>query len=326
MRLAIRTRHYSRQTEKIYIHWARQFILFHDKRHPAEMGADEVQRFLSSLAVDRQMSASSQNQALSAILFLYKRVLKLDIGWVEGVIRARRTRNIPVVLSRNEVQRLLGQLDKRHRLMAMLLYGAGLRVLECVRLRVKDIDFDRNEIVIRRGKGNKDRRTMLPSSVRESLQRHLAKGQRAHRNACRQGLGRVLLPDALARKYPNAETEWAWQWVFPATRITLESSTGRPFRHHLHQSALQKSVKMATRRARLTKPATCHTLRHSFATHLLESGYDIRTVQELLGHKDVKTTMIYTHVLNRGGCGVLSPADTLQFPTGPNPPETGSDD
>ncbi len=325
VRLAIRIRHYSRRTEKVYILWVRQFILFHDKRHPAEMGMEEVQRFLTSLAVQRRLSASSQNQALSALLFLYKRVLNKELGWVEGVVRARRTRHIPVVLSRDEVRTLLDQLDERHRLLGMLLYGAGLRVLECVRLRVKDIDFERNEIVVRRGKGKKDRRTMLPCSVKEPLRRHLARLRKIHQRECNQGLGRVLLPRALARKYRNAGREWPWQYVFPAGRITVEQETGLPFRHHLHESVLQRAIRDAVRRSGLTKPATCHTLRHSFATHLLESGHDIRTVQELLGHSDVKTTMIYTHVLNRGGLGVLSPADTLAHPQEPRPRQKSQD-
>ncbi len=326
VRMTILIRHYSRRTEKAYTDWIRQFIRFHHKRHPAEMGGDEVQRFLTSLAVDRRLSASSQNQALSALLFLYKRVLRLDIGWIEGVVRAKRSRHIPVVLSRSEVRALLDQLDERRRLLGMLLYGAGLRVLECVRLRVKDVDFSRNEIVVRQGKGAKDRRTMLPAAVKEPLRRHLKQLRRGHERERRRGLGRVLLPRALARKYPNAEREWAWQYVFPATRVTVERQTGLPFRHHLHETVLQRAVRDAAIRAGLTKPATCHTLRHSFATHLLESGHDIRTVQELLGHRDVKTTMIYTHVLNRGGLGVLSPADNLAPPPGPDPLREGPND
>jgi integron integrase len=311
LRQAIRTRHYSRRTEEAYAAWVRRYILFHGKRHPAMMGAEEVGRFLTSLAVDRRLSASSQSQALSALLFLYQDVLGMKIAWVQDVVRARSSKRLPVVLSREEVRALLDQLHGTRRMMASLLYGAGLRLLECVRLRVKDVDFSRGEIVVREGKGTKDRITMLPEAVRAPLAAHLERVKRRHERDLAAGHGRVLLPHALARKYPNAEREWAWQFVFPASRLTLERETGLLFRHHLHESVLQRAVKEAVRRAGIPKPATCHTLRHSFATHLLEAGYDIRTVQELLGHRDVSTTMIYTHVLNRGGRGVLSPADRL---------------
>jgi integron integrase len=320
----VRARHFSRRTEEVYVRWIRHFILHHGKRHPAEMGEEEIRAFLTSLAVDRHMSASSQNQALGALLFLYKQVLRMEIGWVDGVVRARRTRRLPVILSGGEVQAILKHLTGDRHLMALLLYGAGLRTMECVRLRVKDIDLDRNQIVVREGKGKKDRFTMLPAVAREPLQRQLARARRLHGRDLRRGRGRVLLPDALRRKYPHAEREWAWQYVFPATRITIERATGLPFRHHLHESVLQRAVRAAVRQAKITKPATCHTFRHSFATHLLESGYDIRTVQELLGHRDVKTTMIYTHVLNRGGRGVQSPADGLPDPA-PQPAEPPAD-
>jgi integron integrase len=311
VRQAIRTRHFSRRTEQAYVGWIRRYILHHRRRHPAEMGQAEVREFLSALAVRHRLSAASQNQALCAILFLYGKVLRKDLGWVKDVVRARRGRRLPVVLSREEVRKILAQLHGPRRLMATLMYGAGLRVLECLRLRVKDIDFGRNQIVIRQGKGRKDRITMLPAAVQPPLARHIAAVRRLHERDLRQGAGRVLLPDALARKYPNAEKSWAWQFVFPASRLTVERETGIPFRHHLHESALQRALHHAVLAAKIPKRATCHTFRHSFATHLLEDGYDIRTVQELLGHSDVKTTMIYTHVLNRGGRGVLSPADKI---------------
>jgi len=318
VRDTIGTLHYSRRTEEAYLGWIRRYILFHGKRHPETMGADEIGRFLTHLAIGRRLSASSQNQALSAVLFLYREVLRKDIAWVENVVRAKPTRRLPVVLTREEVGAILAQLRGTSRLMATLLYGSGLRLLECVRLRVKDLDLARGELVVREGKGSKDRITMLPATVRVPLAAHLERVKRQYEQARRAGDGRVLLPHALARKYPNAEREWAWQFVFPASRLTRERETGRLFRHHLHESVLQRAVKEAVRRAGIAKPATCHTLRHSFATHLLEAGYDIRTVQELLGHRDVSTTMIYTHVLNRGGKGVLSPADRLwrDVPTG----------
>ena len=311
VRQAIRTRHYSYRTEKAYIHWIKRFIFFHDKRHPTEMGEAEIGRFLSSLATDSHVSASTQNQALNALLFLYRQIVKKDIGYVDGVVRAKRPHRLPVVLTRQEVRTILGCLDGSDWIMVMLLYGAGLRLMECLRLRVKDIDFASNQIVVRAGKGDKDRHTMLPAAVKEPLAKHLDLIKQQHQRDLERGLGRVALPNALERKYPNAGKEWGWQWVFPAASHYIDKVTGERRRHHLHESVLQKAVKEAVREAGLSKPASPHTMRHSFATHLLEDGYDIRTVQELLGHADVTTTMIYTHVLNRGGKGVFSPADRL---------------
>ena len=311
LRQAIRLRHYSRRTEEAYRGWIRRLIGFHGRRHPAEMGEREVTAFLSSLAVERRVSASTQNQALSAILFLYAHVLGKELDWLEDVVRAQAPPRLPVVLTRAEVRAVLNRLDGPSRLAATLLYGAGLRLLECLQLRVKDLDFGRNEIVVRSGKGGRDRLTMLPGSAKEGLLRHLETVQIQHRDDLRRGAGWVELPDAFGRKYPNARRDWVWQWVFPATRHYVDAATGEHRRHHLHESVLQRAVKIAVLKAAIAKPATCHSFRHSFATHLLEDGHDIRTVQELLGHKDVSTTMIYTHVLNRGGRGVLSPADRL---------------
>jgi integron integrase len=311
VRHAIRMRHYSPRTEEAYVHWIKRFIFFHDKRHPQEMAEAEIARFLSSLANDSHVSASTQNQALNAILFLYRQVLRKEIGYVNGVIRAKRTKRLPVVLTRQEVRSIFGCLHGSDWIMVMLLYGAGLRLMECLRLRVKDIDFTSNQIVVRASKGDKDRHTMLPAAVKEPLAKHLDLIRRQHQHDLERGLGRVALPNALERKYPNAGKEWGWQWVFPATSHYTDKVTGERRRHHLHESVLQKAVKEAVQKAGVSKPASPHSLRHSFATHLLEDGYDIRTVQELLGHKDVSTTMIYTHVLNRGGRGVNSPADRL---------------
>jgi integron integrase len=311
VRHAIRTRHYSPRTEETYFHWIKRFIFFHNKRHPSEMAESEIARFLSSLATESRVSASTQNQALNALLFLYHQVLGKEIGYVNGVVRAKKAPRLPVVLTRGEIQALLGFLNGSEKIMATLLYGAGLRLMECCRLRVKDIDFSQNQIIVRGGKGDKDRYTMLPAVVKDLLIRHLDDGKRQHQNDIEKSLGRVVLPNALDRKYPNAGQEWGWQWVFPATRYYVDRETGRQYRHHLHESVLQKAVREAARSAGIAKPATCHSLRHSFATHLLEDGYDIRTVQELLGHRDVSTTMIYTHVLNRGGRGVQSPVDRL---------------
>jgi integron integrase len=311
VRQAIRMRHYSPRTEETYVHWIKRFIFFHNKRHPAEMGEKEIARFLSTLASELHVSASTQNQALNAILFLYRHVLSKDIGYVDGVVRANRPKRLPTVLTRQEVKSIFGCLDSSDWLMAMLLYGAGLRLMECLRLRVKDIDFTSNQILVRAGKGDKDRHTMLPGAVKEPLAKHFDLIRRQHQRDLERGMGRVALPNALERKYPNAGKEWAWQWVFPATSHYTDRVTGQRRRHHLHESVLQKAMKEAVRNAGIPKPASPHTLRHSFATHLLEDGYDIRTVQELLGHRDVSTTMIYTHVLNRGGRGVNSPADRL---------------
>ena len=309
VRRAIQTRHYSYRTEKAYVHWIKRYIFFHNKRHPNEMAEAEIAQFLSSLASGSHVSASTQNQALNALLFLYNEVLEKKIGLIQGVVRANRPKRLPVVLTKEEVKRILNCLENTPWLMALLLYGAGLRLLECCHLRVKDIDFARNQIVVRAGKGNKDRYTMLPTTVTEPLRQHLQAVKRQHEEDLKRGLGRVALPDALERKYPNAGKEWGWQWVFPATSHYVDRLTGEKRRHHLHETVLQKAFKEARIKAGIFKPAGCHTFRHSFATHLLEDGYDIRTVQELLGHNNVSTTMIYTHVLNRGGKGVRSPVD-----------------
>jgi integron integrase len=315
VRAALRARHYSRRTEEAYVAWITRYIFFfHAQRHPAEMGAEEITRFLSSLAVDGRVAASTQNQALSALLFLYRDVLEVDLPWLDGIIRAKRPHRLPIVLTRDEVRAVLQRLEGVPRLMACLLYGAGLRVLECCRLRVQDVDFATNQIVVRSGKGAKDRVTMLPAAVKPDLARHLEGVRRQHQHDLQHGAGWVELPDALARKYPNAGREWAWQWVFPATRIYRDGVTGQVRRHHLHESVLQRAVKAAVRQAGIAKHGSPHTLRHSFATHLLEDGHDIRTVQELLGHRDVSTTMIYTHVLNRGPGAVRSPADRMFSP------------
>jgi integron integrase len=311
VRQALQTRHYSRRTEKTYVAWIRRYILFHGKRHPAEMGAPELSRFLSWLAVDGKVAASTQNQALSALLFLYQEVLDLDVPWLDDIVRAKRPQRLPVVLTREEVRAVLHRLEGVPRLMGYVPYGAGLRVLECCRLRVQDIDFGANQIVVRSGKGDKDRVTVLPSTVKTALARHLAGMREQHQADLQDGAGWVELPTALMRKSPNAGREWVWQWLFPATRIYTDRATRQRRRHHLHESVLQRVVKSAVRRAGIAKRATPHTLRHSFATHLLEDGADIRTVQELLGHRDVTTTQVYTHVLNRGPSGVRSPVDGM---------------
>ena len=311
VRAALRTRHCSPRTEKAYAGWIRRFILFHGKRHPAEMGAEEITRFLSALAIERNVAASTQNQALSALLFLYKEVLEQELPWLGEIVRAKTPVRIPVVLTRDEVQAVIAALDGPVRLAALLLYGAGLRLLEAAQLRVKDVDFARHQITVRAGKGAKDRVTMLPAAVARDLAKHLETVRDLHAADLRAGAGWVELPWALGRKYPNAGREWIWQWVFPATRTYLHRESGQRRRHHLHESVLQRAVREAVRSKGIPKRATCHTFRHSFATHLLEDGADIRTVQELLGHRDVSTTMIYTHVLNRGPAGVLSPADRL---------------
>jgi integron integrase len=313
VRLAIRARHYSRRTEKAYVAWTRRYVLFHGKRHPSEMGAAEMTQYLTALATQGNVSASTQNQALSALLFLYRDVLEHEVPWLDDVVRAKRTARLPVVLARDEVRAVIRQLRGTPRLMAILLYGAGLRLLECARLRVKDIDCPRNQLIVRAGKGDKDRAAPLPAVASAALAAHLEVVKRQHDADLRQGAGWVELPWALARKYPNAGREWAWQWVFPATRIYVDRETGQRRRHHLHESVLQRAVKEAVARAGIPKRATCHTLRHSFATHLLEDGRDIRTVQELLGHRDVATTQIYTHVLNQGPAGVRSPADHMDL-------------
>ena len=311
VRHAIRIRHYSLRTEEAYVQWIKRFILFHNKRHAREMGPAEVTQFLSDLAVNRHVAASTQNQALSAILFLYQAVLKQEIGWVVDVVRAKKPRTLPVVLTREEVKSVLSHLFGSTWLMVNLLYGSGLRLMECIRLRVKDVDFAYNQIVVRDGKGNKDRITMLPLNVKTPLQRHLQDVKRLHERDLKEGCGNVYLPYALERKYPYANREWPWQYVFPAAKRSIDPRAGIERRHHVNKLVLQRAVKEAMRKAGIPKAASCHTFRHSFATHVLEAGYDIRTVQELLGHKDVSTTMIYTHVLNRGGRGVQSPVDLL---------------
>ena len=316
VRAAIRTRHYSPRTEEAYSGWIRRFIVFHGKRHPLELGEPEISAFVSHLA-SRGVAASTQNQALSAVLFLYQEVLGRRLERMDTIVRAQRPARLPVVLSREEVAALLSQLHGTVWLMASLMYGTGLRLLECVELRVKDLNFDRGELVVRDGKGGKDRVTMLPGALRTALVEHLRQRRTVHETDLAGGRGSVALPSVLRKKYPNAEREWGWQWVFPATRFYVDRETREHRRHHLHESVLQRAVKEGARAARLTRPATCHTLRHSFATHLLEAGYDIRTIQELLGHRDVSTTMVYTHVLNQGGRGVRSPLD--QLPSHPRP-------
>jgi integron integrase len=311
VREALRSRHYSKRTEQTYVHWCKRFIFFHKVRHPAEMAEREVNQFLTHLAVKDKVSASTQNQALSALLFLYRYVLDRQLGQLGDVIRARKSKRLPVVLTRDEVRAVLNNLKGEQRLIAVLMYGTGMRLMECLRLRVKDVDFGSGEVLIREGKGDKDRRTMLPERVKASLQLHLERVKQLHARDLADGYGRVPLPYALSRKYPNASAEWGWQFVFPQAKRWLNPKTKEQGRHHVDASLIQKAIKTAVREAGIAKPATSHSLRHSFATHLLEDGYDIRTIQELLGHKDVATTMIYTHVLNRGGKGVRSPVDAL---------------
>jgi integron integrase len=305
----IRVKHYSIRTERTYLDWIKRYILFHDKRHPKDMGASEVTAFLTHLAVVGQVSSSTQNQALSAILFLYREVLGIELPWLNDVVRAKLSQRLPMVLTRSEVRAILDRLSDDYALMGQLLYGTGMRLMECVRLRVKDVDFERLEILIRDGKGAKDRITMLPSSIVPLLQAQLLKRRALFDDDGRAGKVSVYLPDALAVKYPNAPREWGWQYVFPAGKFSVDPRSGIERRHHVDEKLLQRAVKRAVQAADIAKPATPHTLRHSFATHLLEAGYDIRTIQELLGHKDVQTTMIYTHVLNKGGRGVKSPLD-----------------
>ena len=311
LRDALRARRYSPRTEQAYRRWVVRYVRHHGMRHPAELGEVEINAFLTHLAVHGKVAASTQNQALAALLFLYRHVLQREVGELGEVVRARRARRLPVVLSRDEVRLVLGRLDGDRRLVAAMLYGAGLRLMECLRLRVQDVDVERCEIMVRDGKGAKDRVTMLPASLRSSLVAHLGEVERIHRADLAAGWGRVVLPTALDRKYPNAPAEWRWQWVFPQANRWVNRITKEEGRHHVDASLVQKAVREAVVAAGLTKRATCHSLRHSFATHLLEDGYDIRTVQELLGHSDVKTTMIYTHVLNRGPSGVRSPVDAL---------------
>lgn len=311
VRDALRRRHYSYRTEKTYLHWVRRFIYFHNKRHPRDMAEPEVARFLTYLAVERQVSASTQNQAFNAILFLYKQVLEREIRLIQGVVRAKRPERLPVVLTREEVNAVLTRLSGRDRLMACLMYGAGLRVTECLRLRVKDIDFGMNQIVVRDGKGQKDRVTPLPVAVVPALRQQIVEVRRVRDADLAEDYGEVSLPFALERKYPNASRELAWWYVFPASQRSRDPYSQRIKRHHIDDSVIQRAVKQAIRSTGIAKPASCHSFRHSFATHLLASGQDIRTIQELLGHSDVSTTMIYTHVLGKGARGVASPLDTL---------------
>lgn len=310
LRRAIRLRHYSPRTEIAYEGWTRRFLRFHGMRHPRELTEVHITRFLSHLS-ERGSSASTQNQALNALAFLYGQVLGIDLPRLPDIVRAKRPLRLPTVLSRDEVADLLAQLHGVEWLTASLLYGGGLRLMECVELRVKDVHLTRGELVIREGKGGKDRVTMLPRLLLEPLTTHLQQRQRLHERDLKDGRGSVALPGNLRAKYPRAPFEWGWQWVFPATRFYLDPVTQERRRHHLHESVVQRAVKTAARAAGIARPAGCHTLRHSFATHLLEGGYDIRTIQELLGHRDVSTTMIYTHVLNQGGRGVRSPLDVL---------------
>lgn len=309
VRTVIRLLHYSLRTEQSYVNWIRQYIIFNHKRHPAELGAVEVTAFLSDLAVSRNVSASTQNQALAAILFLYRHVLKQELPWLEDVERAKRPVRIPLVFTPEEVGSVLSHLSHITWLMASLLYGSGLRLRECLSLRVKDLDFPYQQILVREAKGAKDRRTMLPRALVEPLKQQLLRVKALHESDLREGFGSVYLPYALAKKYPRASREWSWQYVFPSAKLSVDPISRETRRHHVNASVLQRAIKEAVRAAGISKPGSCHTLRHSFATHLLEDGYDIRTVQELLGHKDVRTTMIYTHVLNRGGRGVRSPLD-----------------
>lgn len=310
LRSRIRAKHLSPRTEEAYASWASRYIRFHQGRHPVHMGAPEIDAFLTYLSARRGVAASTHNQAASALVFLYREVLGLDVGRPGRVVRARTPSRLPVVLTPTEVRAVLDRMQGTHRIIATLLYGSGMRLMECMRLRVKDVDFERREITIREGKGDRDRVTMLPDAVRAELGRQLQIRRDQHDRDVQSGAGWVVLPSALERKFPHAGREWAWQWVFPATRINFDHGSGRRRRHHLHASCVQRAVTEAVRRSGIPKRATCHTFRHSFATHLLEAGYDIRTVQELLGHRNVRSTMIYTHVLNRGGLGVRSPADT----------------
>ena len=307
----IRLKHYSIRTEQAYVDWIKRFILHFDKRHPRELGAAEVEAFLTHLAVAGNVAAATQNQAKSALLFLYREVLETELPWLDNVERARTPKRLPVVLTREEVQGVLGRLTGTHWLIASLLYGAGLRIMEGLRLRVKDVEFSRREILVRDGKGFKDRVTMLPAALAAPLAEHLERVKALHGRDLAAGRGAVYLPYALERKYPGAARDWAWQYVFPSANLSADPRTGIERRHHLQDQAVQRAMRQAVRDAGVNKPATPHTLRHSFATHLLEGGYDIRTVQELLGHADVSTTMIYTHVLNKGGRGVTSPLDRV---------------
>ena len=309
LRAELRLRHYSIRTEEVYVDWSRRFILFHEKRHPKTMGVAEVTAFLTYLAVERQVSSSTQNQAKSALLFLYREILKIQLPWLDEVVAAKVSKRLPVVLTQVETRRLLESTSGTMGLIASLLYGTGMRLLEGLRLRVKDVEFSRREIIVREGKGNKDRVTVLPENLILPLKAHLEKVKALHERDLEAGFGEVYLPNALAVKYPNAPRAWGWQFIFPSSVRSVDPRTGIERRHHVYDASVQRAVREAAKLAKIHKPVTPHVLRHSFATHLLQAGYDIRTVQELLGHKDVQTTMIYTHVLNRGGRGVVSPLD-----------------
>lgn len=311
LRTAIRVRHYSRRTERAYVDWVVRFVKFHGMRHPRDLGQEHVEAFLSSLATEHDLAAATQAQATAAILFLYRRVLEIELPWLDGIVRARKPRRLPVVLTNRETADVLSCLRGTPQLMARLLYGSGLRLLECCRLRVKDLDLDSLRITVREAKGDRDRTTLLPKSLVDDLRHQLRTARDQHRTDLERGAGFVELPRAFSRKSPNAAREWGWQWVFPATRRYTHPESGEVRRHHLHESVLQRAVREAALRAGLAKRVTCHTFRHTFATHLLAAGYDIRTIQELLGHRSVRTTMIYTHVLGEGWCGVRSPIDVL---------------
>jgi integron integrase len=307
----MRTRHFAYRTEQAYLHWIRRYVNFHSRRHPRDMGSSDVEAFLTHLAVDGHVSASTQNQALQALLFLYRRVLEIDLPWLENVTRARRPKRLPVVLTVAEVRSVLAQLDGAAWLFANLLYGSGLRLMEALRLRVKDVVIERGELIVRDAKGGRDRVTVLPTSIVDPLRAHLAKLHIRFEQQRRSGEPGVSLPMALARKFPNSSRQWGWQYLFPANSLCQDVYTGQPVRHHVHEKAMQRAMQVAVQKAGITQPASCHTFRHCFATHMLEAGYDIRTVQELLGHADVRTTMIYTHVLGKGAMGVKSPLDRV---------------
>jgi integron integrase len=311
VRQRIRTKHYSIRTEESYLNWIRKYIFYHNKRHPKEMGANEINEFLSSLAVKENVSASTQNQALCAIIFLYREILKIEIGEIKGIIWAKKPKRIPVVFTSKEIKEIFKHLAGPKWIMANLLYGSGLRILECLRLRIQDIDFGYKQITVRDAKGSQDRITMLPEIVISPLKEHLQKVKELHEEDLKNGYGTVYLPYAIERKYSKAIYEWNWQYFFPSKNLSIDPRSGRKQRHHIGEMVLSRAIKEAIRRAGITKRGSAHSLRHSFATHLLESGYDIRTVQELLGHKNVETTMIYTHVMNKGGKGVKSPADNI---------------
>lgn len=308
VRITLRTNHYSRKTEESYISWIKQFIIYNNKIHPEKLGKEEIQKFLNYLAIERHVSSSTQNQALQAILFLYKKIIIKEIGWLDGIKHVKRIKYLPVVFSKSEVKKIFEHLDGIPKLVISILYGGGLRLSEGLNLRVKDLDFDYKQILIRDGKGAKDRHSILPVSIMSELKAHLNNVYRQHKIDLKKGKGKTKLPNALAVKYPNAGTEFGWQYVFPADKFIKDKETGLIFRFHIHESTIQRAVKDALKKAKITKPGSPHAFRHSFATHLLENGYDIRTVQELMGHQSVKTTMIYTHVLNRG-LGVRSPLD-----------------